>query len=1212
MKHRTKLSDIDKFRPVRFFWPTILFLFGLTTLNAVPNQVTDLSIRSSGFRHITLQWTAPGGPEGAPQWYEVRVSSYRVIVAEADWTNNSTSISYPYRIKFSTSTSSSNSEMRVVSSLVNNITYFFAIKSSTDNINWSLLDTSSPEPQSATQNNSPGNVSGYNYTGTPTTVVFSSLVFLAWGDVTNAGGFPVGTDNIYGDSITSYILWYSTASNFSPKSVVENITQTNWTTPALNENTTYYWRVYARDSEGLLSLGVTGTPQFVVNATSESPTAFSLIQPINDTIETGTLQPTLWWNASSDPDPADFVVYNVYISTSISFESNVSTRVSGINQLSWSPWWNLTENARYFWKVHARDTTGRETVSSSTGSFRLNTVNEPPQPFSLLWPTGGTMIFTSSPTLRWSIAIDLDPGNTVYYGISYSSTTATPAPPVIFDILTTYYQLIDLQEDAVYWWRVVARSSPDNLTTQSEISSFTVKAVNFPPGSFNLLASSGIIRTQTLSLSWQSAIDPDGDTVTYSIFYSSVSNFSIFVSSVGISSPPFSVTTSLNENTTYWWYVIAIDSFNAMTHSSTWFFIVDATSENPKAFSLLSPLDGSFYSYLKPTLLWQETTDPDPYDYVYYYTLTYSTNSLFAIKTQISPIYITSYTFQSDLSNNTTYYWYVTAHSTLTGSTDTLSRSFIAVNLPPNPFVPVSPSGIISTRTPTLIWSPSSDPESDTFWYDVHYSSYENFNVFVSSVGITTTSYITLELKENGTYWWRAVACDIWGNQRWSSVLSFKVNSIEENPSAFSLLSPANGAIIETLMPNFSWSSSFDPDPEDFVVYELWHSTSPDFSSRKVVSNIASLSYQVPLDKTLLVDSTYYWRVYAVDKTSRSTPTTDWSFYTNPSARPLPPTNFKFDIPNTKDIVLSWTAPIKNTDGSSPGNLAGFRVYVAHRFDDLFTSNHVAFVPASSSTLTLALVSDVNIYYMVRAINTLGVLGEPSAVLVAGEPNQNIHHSENGKFQIVAEPEILRPDYSVKITKKENPPDDQKTKLSYMVEIMDREGALIKTGFKKPLTLKFQLENLTASSPAVSKTPSEVASYAVFWFNGVEWVNLGGRYLGAYLIADARYSGEFRVRSLQRAVEFKILNAWPKVFTPNGDGINDEFNVTFENPFSESVTGEIFDLSGYKVAEMEKKSDLWVVWNGKEQSGGALPTGVYIYQLKVGDKIKNGTVVVAR
>jgi uncharacterized protein (DUF2147 family) len=91
----------------------------------------------------------------------------------------------------------------------------------------------------------------------------------------------------------------------------------------------------------------------------------------------------------------------------------------------------------------------------------------------------------------------------------------------------------------------------------------------------------------------------------------------------------------------------------------------------------------------------------------------------------------------------------------------------------------------------------------------------------------------------------------------------------------------------------------------------------------------------------------------------------------------------------------------------------------------------------------------------------------------------------------------------------------------------------------------------------------------------------------------------------------------PKIFTPNGDGLNDTCQWTFDNPNEYAPSGEIFDIRGRKIADMKLGSDLsgnsgTLAWDGKNSDGKWAAPGVYIWQIKAEGKVYNGTVVVAK
>jgi gliding motility-associated-like protein len=81
----------------------------------------------------------------------------------------------------------------------------------------------------------------------------------------------------------------------------------------------------------------------------------------------------------------------------------------------------------------------------------------------------------------------------------------------------------------------------------------------------------------------------------------------------------------------------------------------------------------------------------------------------------------------------------------------------------------------------------------------------------------------------------------------------------------------------------------------------------------------------------------------------------------------------------------------------------------------------------------------------------------------------------------------------------------------------------------------------------------------------------------------------------------------PNIFTPNGDGINDEFQVIYEG--GENYELKVFDRMGAKYFQTTNPMDYWM---GQTINGSEATEGVYFYSIQIGDKSYNGTVTLLR
>jgi len=169
-------------------------------------------------------------------------------------------------------------------------------------------------------------------------------------------------------------------------------------------------------------------------------------------------------------------------------------------------------------------------------------------------------------TLSWSCS---DPdGDSLTYDI-YFGTTSNP-PLVKSNHTSTTYNPGTLNYNTTYYWKIVAKDGKEG-TTEGPIWRFTTTGVpNNPPDQpsdpYPTNGSSGV--PVSVTLSW-TCTDPDGDTLTYDIYF-------------GTTNPPPLVksdhtSTSYNPgtlqyNTTYYWKIVAKDGKGGVTEGPVWCF----------------------------------------------------------------------------------------------------------------------------------------------------------------------------------------------------------------------------------------------------------------------------------------------------------------------------------------------------------------------------------------------------------------------------------------------------------------------------------------------------------------------------------------------------------------------------------------------------------------------------------------------------------------
>ena len=91
----------------------------------------------------------------------------------------------------------------------------------------------------------------------------------------------------------------------------------------------------------------------------------------------------------------------------------------------------------------------------------------------------------------------------------------------------------------------------------------------------------------------------------------------------------------------------------------------------------------------------------------------------------------------------------------------------------------------------------------------------------------------------------------------------------------------------------------------------------------------------------------------------------------------------------------------------------------------------------------------------------------------------------------------------------------------------------------------------------------------------------------------------------------------PRIFSPNGDGVNDLVFFKVDNPRQTQVAGVIFDMTGAQVSSLLPAPNNLptadsLYWNGRDENGSIVPPGPYLYRIDGDGSVISGVVVVAR
>jgi len=307
-----------------------------------------------------------------------------------------------------------------------------------------------------------------------------------------------------------------------------------------------------------------------------------------------------WTGGDPDGDP---VAYDVYFGTA----SDPPQVSSGQSATTYDPG-TLDYDITYYWKIVAWD----DKYASTTGPVWEFTTEEeantPPYEPSNPSPSDGATDVNVNIDLSWTGG---DPdGDPVTYDVYFG--TVTPPPQVSWNQPASTYDPGVMDYETTHYWKIVNRDNRGE-STAGPIWDFTTVANNPPHLPSNPSPDNNATNVDTnADLSWSGG-DPDGDPVTYDVYFGTASD-PPQVSS-GQSATNYDPGT-LGYNDIYYWKIVAWDDDNKSAAGSLWSFTTRETPNNPPE-APVKP-SGPTHAGIDLTIEYTtSTTDPDD-DQMYY------------------------------------------------------------------------------------------------------------------------------------------------------------------------------------------------------------------------------------------------------------------------------------------------------------------------------------------------------------------------------------------------------------------------------------------------------------------------------------------------------------------------------------------------------------------------------------------------------------------
>ncbi|MBI5475230.1 MAG: CehA/McbA family metallohydrolase [Ignavibacteriales bacterium] len=635
-----------------------------------------------------------------------------------------------------------------------------------------------------------------------------------------------------------------------------------------------------------------------------------------------------------------------------------------------------TAGSTYYYYVYVQEADGNEAWSAPM--WITISAGSPPAAYNLLSPVNAATNQLVNGSLTWQSSA----GATSYD--VYLGKTNPPAIKVSADQTTTTYNYSGLSNGTIYYWKVTAKNSNGSVDAISSPWNFTT--VMASPVAFNMQSPANGATNQPIagSLFWQSSTNATG----YDVY-------------LGISNPPVNKVSSnqiatnyaysgLMNNTLYYWKIVARNSLDTIVATGApWNFTTIISV--PSAFQIVSPVDSSINQSVNGILTWQASTYASTYD-VYLGSTNPPTTKVSADQT------VTSFNY-SNLLNNATYYWKVTAKN-VAGSTDVTSspKVFKTIVALPGSFNHLAPlnSTVNQSVNGTLTWQAS----ANAVGYDVYLDTINPPIIKVSS-DQTGTSYNFTNLFNGKSYYWKIVANNIAGSTIATSS-PWNFTTIVALPGSFNLLTPVDLSTAQPLSGVLTWENSIDA-----ASYDIYFDTiSP--PEVKIDSNLNTTSYNY---LSLNGGNKYYWNIVAKNISGERWAVINAHSFTT-IAVPVAPADVQQSAVSDSEIILTWT--------DKSNNEIGYRIY--RSIDTLGMFQKIGSdLPANSTNFNdTGLLPNLRYYYKVVPYNLLGEGGDAfiSGITLAKIPTApNVFNVSFSEIKIIID-SLLNPlnqEYAIKI-----------------------------------------------------------------------------------------------------------------------------------------------------------------------------------------------------
>ncbi|MBS3778371.1 MAG: hypothetical protein KGY50_03655 [Candidatus Thermoplasmatota archaeon] len=405
-------------------------------------------------------------------------------------------------------------------------------------------------------------------------------------------------------------------------------------------------------------------------------------------------------------------------------------------------------------------------LSMKKSSPKISGILDKPLPASDPFPEDNAVNVSLSVNLSW-VGIDPD-GDDLTYNIFFGTSITIPNVEVVWP--TETYNPGLLEYNTQYYWRI--DSYADDGASTGPTWTFTTRDDVPPYTPSNPFPNDSSIDVSVFcNLSWTGG-DPDGDNVTYDVYFGTDSNPSLYLensSTTNITLP------QLSYSTQYFWKIIAEDDYGYVASGPIWTF---TTEQNPPPFIPSNPYPAN-ESEDYPVVLNLSWTGGDPNGDNVTYDVYFGTDANPSLLAE--NLSNTTYSLPK-LDFNTSYFWKINAidsyDESILGPLWTFKTE---LNVPPYiPTNPIPKNNATNVYTDAILSWTGGDPNNENVTYDVYFGTSMSPPLMVSNT--SETSYQPSKMNITTVYYWCVVAWDEWNHSTSSMLWNFKTSIYNNSP----------------------------------------------------------------------------------------------------------------------------------------------------------------------------------------------------------------------------------------------------------------------------------------------------------------------------------------------------------------------------------------------------------------------------------------------